>query len=203
MGIPKPEHALTDAARPLPIRSAPRRPRPGRFALVAVAALILFALVAWLHLMGRSFVCPCGEVRIWQSRLVPEENSQQFADWYSALHVVFGIALCGFVRRMRPRWTLLQSFVTVVAGSAVWEAVENVPMVIALFHEPSDALTYSGDSILNSLADTAFVLGGAVLAVRLPVWATCLMALLLELGVTLAINDGLVLGTLRILGAPV
>lgn len=172
--------------------------------MAAAGALAVVALlVLWLHLVGRSFLCSCGDVRFWQGELTPRENSQQFSDWYSALHVVFGIGLFAFVHRMRPRWALERKLLVVIASSAVWEAIENMPFVIALFQEPSDALRYHGDSILNSLGDTVFVLFGAVLAAVLPPWTTLLVALAAELTVSLAINDGLILGTLRLIGIDV
>lgn len=193
---------MTEALRPVPLDLPPRR-GPGGALAVAGALAVVALLVLWLHLVGRSFLCSCGDVRFWQGELTPRENSQQFSDWYSALHVVFGIGLFAFVHRMRPRWALARKLLVVIASSAVWEAIENMPFVIALFQEPSDALRYHGDSILNSLGDTVFVLFGAVLAAVLPPWTTLLVALAAELTVSLAINDGLILGTLRLIGIDV
>lgn len=192
---------MTEAARPAPLELKPRRDPPGLL-LLAGALGVVAALVAWLHLVGRSFLCTCGTVRFWQGELTPAENSQQFADWYSVLHVIFGIGLFLMVRRKRPHWSMGQKLLVVVASSAVWEAIENMPAVIALFQEPSEALGYHGDSILNSLGDTLFVVAGSSLAAALPLWATLFLALAGELAVTVAINDGLILGTLRLFGAP-
>lgn len=193
---------MSETASPAPFELKPRR-TPGGLLLVLGALATVAALTLWLHLVGRSFVCTCGQVRLWQGKLTPAENSQQFSDWYSILHVIFGIGLFAFVQRMRPDWRMGQKLFVVLASSAIWEAVENTPAVIGLFQEPSDALGYHGDSILNSFGDTLFVLAGAGLATALPRWTTLLLVLAGELTVSLAINDGLILGTLRLVGVPV
>ncbi|MEX6505182.1 DUF2585 family protein [Jiella sp. M17.18] len=172
-------------------------------ASVAASLLIVIAMIVWLRLAGRSWVCPCGVVKLWQGAPAPGRNSQQFADWYSALHVIFGLALYTFVTWMRPGWPTGQRAVTAVASSAVWEAMENTPLLIHMFAAPAGGAAYAGDSILNSLGDTVFVVLGFALAARLPLWATLTLALALDAAVEIAVGDGFVLGTLRLLGAPV
>ncbi|ORE99100.1 DUF2585 family protein [Aurantimonas sp. 22II-16-19i] len=166
---------------------------------LAAAALVFAALVAWLRIVDRPWICPCGVVALWQGELSQAQNSQQFSDWYSALHVIFGMALFGFVARMAPRWPLAKRAVLAVASSAAWEAMENTPALIAMFSHSPDAPDYFGDSILNATGDTIFVLAGFFAASKLPAWATVLLAIGLDLVVEVAIGDGFVLGTLRLL----
>ena len=162
---------------------------------------ILVALGLWLVLMGRDAVCACGEVRFWQNTPTSADNSQQFSDWYSLLHGVFGMALFLAIARIKPLWSTGTRLVAAMGGSAVWEAVENMPPVIALFHAGPDS--YAGDSLLNAFGDMVFVIIGFGLAARLPLWATAILAIAAEFTVSLAMHDGLILGTLRLLGAPV
>jgi len=165
--------------------------------------LVLGTMVIWLRLVGRSYLCPCGVVVFWQGELDPAQNSQQFADWYSFLHVMYGFGLLVFANVMRPHWSIGAKALMALASSAIWEMVENTPFVVDLFKHSPHAPTYWGDSVLNSMGDTLFVMIGFGLAARLPLWAVTILAITLELAVSVAINDGMVLATLRLLGIPV
>lgn len=173
----------------------------GSLGQVLVGLGILGALALWLVLMGRDLVCPCGAVEFWQNTPTTVDNSQQFSDWYSFLHGVFGMALFLVIHRIKPTWSWGTKLVTAMGGSAVWEAVENMPFVIALFEGGPDS--YAGDSILNAFGDMAFVVVGFALASALPRWVTLLLAVFAEIAVSIAMHDGLILGTLRLIGAPV
>ena len=168
----------------------------------AIAALMLF-MVGWLRAMGRPWLCPCGTVEFWQGALTAAENSQQFSDWYSALHLIFGMALFGFVHAMKPHWATGAKLVVAIASSVAWEAMENTPVLIALFHDATNAVPYFGDSILNAVGDTLFVALGFLAAAKLPAVVTVLLALGLEATISLAINDGFVIGTLRLFGVDI
>lgn len=189
--------------------SAPAPPPGSGFASIgfrgrlALAAAVLCGLVAALAVMGRHPVCPCGIISLVQTHLSAAQNSQQFADWYSALHVIFGMGLFAFIHWMRPAWPLGTALLAVLIGHTMWELTENTPFVVAVFSGTPNAPDYSGDSILNSLGDTVFALSGAFLASRLSARTTIALALTLELAVTVAIDDGLIVGTLRLVGAPV
>ncbi|MBB4002905.1 DUF2585 family protein [Aurantimonas endophytica] len=169
----------------------------------AVIAVLLLFMVGWLRAMGRPWVCPCGTVELWQGALTAEENSQQFSDWYSALHVIFGMALFGFVHAMKPHWATGAKLVVAVASSAAWEAMENTPVLIELFSNATNAVPYFGDSILNAIGDTLFVALGFLAAAKLPAWMTVLIALALEATIAFAIKDGFVIGTLRLFGVDI
>lgn len=168
------------------------------------AAIVCIALVAgmivWLRVLGRPWTCPCGVLEFWQGDLGKAENSQQFSDWYSALHVIFGMSIYGFVAWMKPGWPLALRVVVTAASSVAWEAMENTPVLISLFGNEMGQ-DYSGDSVLNAVGDTLFVFAGLALAHRLPIWASILIVLALEVTISLAIGDGFVLGTLTLLGS--
>jgi hypothetical protein len=162
---------------------------------------ILAGLGLWLMLLGRDATCPCGDVRFWQGMPTPTDTSQQFADWYSLIHGVFGMALFLAIIWIKPRWSLGTALVAGMGGSAVWEAVENMPVVIAIFHQSPDS--YAGDSILNAFGDMVFVVVGFFLAERLPLALTAALAVAAEITVAVVMGDGLILGSLRLLGVPV
>lgn len=160
--------------------------------LVVLGTLIVH--IAWLLLMDRSLVCPCGAVTLWQSGDDPAQNSQQVADAYSLLHLVFGMGLFLAFTWVRPRWPVIDRALLALISSTTWELVENTPWVIALLNNAANAAPdYHGDSVLNSLADTGFAMLGFAVAMRLPLRWIGVLAVLLELATTLLINDGFML----------
>lgn len=167
---------------------------------IAIGLAILVAMAAWLAFMDRPMICPCGTVAWWDGDPYSPGASQQFSDWFSALHVIYGIGLYAFIRRMAPHWPLGWTVLTMLASSAVWEAMENTPAIIALFGDAPGTPSYEGDSILNAFGDTVFVALGFFLARGLPVPATLALVFALEGAVAVAIGDGFVLGSLRLLG---
>jgi len=72
-------------------------------------------------------------------------------------------------------------------------------MVIDRYREATAALGYTGDSVINSLSDIAMMSLGFLLARRLPVWASVLLAIVLELAALIVIRDNLTLNVLMLL----
>lgn len=166
----------------------------------AVGLLLLAGLALWLLLLGRPLICACGTVRLFVADSASPETSQQIADWYSALHVVFGFGLWLWIDALKPHWQTGRKMLLVLASASLWEAIENIPFVIALFADPPGAAPYAGDSVLNALADTVFVLLGGGMARHLPLWAILILGLAMEFLVMALVSDGYVLGTLRAIG---
>lgn len=168
-------------------------PLAAALSLVAVQSLLLL----W---MGRDAGCGC-DMPLWQVDMGPEGNSSHFADPYSFLHLGYGVAVVVVLGAMRPLWPGRWLLVLAVLCSAIWEVVENLPVVIAIFgYEPGDPLAYHGDTLLNSLGDTVFAVAGGAVALILPRWAGILLVVMIELAVSLAIRDGYVIALLRAVG---
>lgn len=182
---------------------SPRGLLASPYAQCLVGLSIVLAMAGVLDLLGRPLTCECGTVALWDGDPHSPGSSQQFADWYSALHVIFGIGLFLALHRARPRWPTGWLLLTTLASSAVWEIAENTPFIIALFGQAVGAPAYHGDSVLNAVGDTVFVTAGFLAARVLPLPATIGLALLLEVAIATAISDGFVLGTLRLVGIPV
>ena len=70
-------------------------------------------------------------------------------------------------------WALLLAILVECA----WEIAENTDAVIGRYREATIALGYSGDSILNSVSDILMMVVGFLLARRLPVWLSVLVAI--------------------------
>lgn len=136
------------------------------------------AVVLWLWTLGRSLL-PLERPLQWFSLGAgPQHNSQHLADIYSLVHAAAGAGLhlfLGSAWSFRPLWLRL---LLAVASSSVWEMVENTPWVIALFNNLQGPDTYPGDSIVNALSDTAFVVLGFLASRLMPVWAVAATALI-------------------------
>ena len=161
-------------------------------------AAILGAAATALLAMGRSAICPCGRVRLWQGVVQSPENSQQLSDWYSFSHVIHGFLFYAAGRWLLGRWPWQARLVIAAAIEAGWELLENSPLVIDRYRSVTMAYGYSGDSVLNSLSDIGMMLLGFAVARRLPPWVTVTLACGFELFTLWAIRDNLMLNVLML-----
>ena len=161
------------------------------------ALLLLAAAIAVLLAMGRPPICTCGEVTLWGP--VGPRQSQMLADWYSPSHIVHGFLFYAALHFLAPRWPVERRFLVALLIETAWEVAENTPAVIDRYREATIALGYSGDSILNNLSDIAMMALGFLAARKLPLWASVLLVLLLELLPLLVIRDNLTLNVWMLL----
>ena len=168
-----------------------------RTAIVAAAIFIVAAAV--LLAMGRHPICTCGSVAPWVGQRDSPQTSQMLADWYSLSHIVHGLLFYSLLWLVARRWPVTWRFLAALALEALWEVIENTPMVIDRYRETTAALGYTGDSVINSLSDIAMMVIGFVLARRLPVWTSIVLILALELIPLLVIRDNLTLNVLALI----
>jgi hypothetical protein len=169
-----------------------RRATLAVFAILVAAAAILLA-------MGRNPICTCGMIDLWVGARDSPKTSQMLADWYSLSHVVHGLIFYALLWLIARRWPAGWRFVIALLAEAGWEVIENTPLVIDRYRATTAALGYTGDSVINSLSDILMMALGFFAARKLPVWASIVLLLALELVPLLVIRDNLTLNILTLL----
>ena len=166
-------------------------------ALIAAIAigLVYFAVELSWH---RPLICPCGTVKLWTGAVWSAENSQQVSDWYSLSHIIHGFLFYGAAWLLLPGRARLWALPLAVLIEGSWELLENSPIIIDRYRAATAAAGYSGDSILNSMADIGMMAVGFAAARRLPVRATIALALFFELLALAVIRDNLTLNILML-----
>ena len=160
---------------------------------MAIAALIELE-------MGRVPICKCGYIRLWVGAVSSPENSQQIADWYSFSHIIHGFFFYGLFHLIgRGKWPIGSCLVLTVLAESSWEVLENSSFIMDRYRQSTIALSYYGDSVLNSMSDIFFCIVGFALAARLPVWMTLALIVVMELGVGYAIRDNLTLNIIMLI----
>jgi hypothetical protein len=166
------------------------------FGIVAVVLAITGSFERW---MGRSLFGPDGKPGLWEGDIWSSECSQRVADAYSFSHIGHGLVFFALLWLVAWRLPLRLRFLIALILEAGWEMFENSPIIINRYREATMALGYSGDSILNSLSDILMMSLGFLLAWRLPVWASALLLLAMEIGCALWVRDNLTLNVIMLI----
>jgi hypothetical protein len=166
----------------------------------AIAALLIVAVAAAILLaMGRNPICTCGSIDLWVGARDSPKTSQMLADWYSLSHIVHGLLFFALLWLVARRWSIGTRFIAALLVESAWEVIENTPLVIDRYRETAAALGYSGDSVINSVSDILMMCVGFLAARKLPVWASLLLLIVLEIVPLFVIRDNLALNILNLI----
>lgn len=149
--------------------------------------------------MGRHPICTCGTVDLWVGTRDSPKTSQMLADWYSLSHVVHGLLFYAALWLVFRRWPVERRFLVALVVEAGWEVIENTPFIIDRYRETTAALGYSGDSVVNSVSDILMMCVGFLAARKLPVWASILLVVVLEIVPLFVIRDNLALNIVNLI----
>lgn len=172
----------------------------------AAIALVLFVMfAAILFGMNRPPMCACGTIKLWHGIVQSSENSQHISDWYTLSHIIHGFLFFGAGHLLRRKWPRLFPLGVVICLAILvegaWEILENSPIIINRYREVTMSFGYAGDSIINSMADIGWMIGGFFAASRLPWKVTLILAISFEMFTAYMIRDNLTLNILM-LAAP-
>ncbi len=176
---------------------------PSRRAWIATAVLLAVTLAVLLA-MDRPLICTCGQIKLWHGEVQSSGNSQHITDWYSPSHFIHGLIMYFFGWLLWVSWGLFSGRLAkwalpiAVFVEAVWEVVENTPMIIDRYREVTVSFGYVGDSIVNSMADIGWMMAGFLIAFRLPWKVSVAIAVLFELLTLWIIRDNLTLNVVML-----
>ena len=178
-----------------------RQPNIARgFTIWFLAALAILAIqIVTEHVMGRVWVCACGEIKLFEPSVHSSGNSQQFFDWYTPSHIIHGFIFYGVGFLLFRRYPLGARLALATLIESGWEILENSPIIIERYRSVTASYGYEGDSILNSAMDTVSMALGFFVASKAPVWLTIVIAIGFEIATALIIRDNLTLNIIMLI----
>ena len=171
--------------------------------LYGLAALALLTFQAgMLHRFGQPWIAASGHILLWVGNPLSPDTSQQLTDWYSFSHLIHGMIFFWLLRWLAPGLPLPVRLLIAMGIEIGWEIAENSPAVIQHYRQQALAAGYSGDSILNSLSDTAMMSLGFLFASQVKARLVLAIALTFEIFTAVMIRDNLTLNVINLIAPP-
>ena len=160
---------------------------------------ILAITAGLLYWAGRSLICPCGTVKLFDFFPNPAEDSQHIFDWYTFSHILHGLIfyfLIWLVGRGRVPFTV--GILIALVLESGWELFENSQYIINRYQSQSISEHYNGDSVINAIGDILTMAAGFFLASLLPVLASVAVLIGIEVWMAWMIRDNLTLNIISL-----
>jgi hypothetical protein len=168
------------------------------YALATIAVLLVVQIIV-LQWQGRIWWCACGGGAVWVSDTWSSHNSQHVLDPYTFSHILHGVLFCGIIWLVLRKASVLWAFVVCVAMEVFWEILENSTFIINRYREATAALGYTGDSIVNSVSDTACCAAGFIIARHLGLRGSILFFVVVDVAMAILYRDNLTLNILMLI----
>ena len=162
-------------------------------------ALIVLATITIEWWMGRLPLGPDGQFGWFEGDIWSAAQSQRVADPYSVTHLAHGFLFYGMLCLIARRQPVTMRLMAAITLEALWEILENSPIVIDRYRAVTIAQGYVGDSILNSVSDIAMAGIGFLLAWRLPVRVSVTLVVVAEILMVYFYRDNLTLNIVMLL----
>ncbi len=165
-----------------------------------LAIVLVLVAASWLlHSQGRLWICACGHVYLWVSDVWSSDNSQHVLDPYSFTHVLHGLVFFWLLVWAAPRLSLAWRLWLALTIEALWEVGENSAFVIQRYREATAALSYQGDTVVNSLGDILVCGLGFWLAFQLGFRRSLALFVITEFLLLFWIRDSLILNVIMLI----
>ena len=166
----------------------------------AIVGLILVLAITGLieHSTGRSLFGPDGKFGWWEPSVWSSENSQRVADAYSFSHIIHGMLFYAFLWWVARKVPMKYRFILAIIMEALWELLENSPIIIDRYRAVTIAQGYIGDSVLNSVSDIVMAGIGFVISWYYKFWTSVVLIILMELGCLFWVRDNLTLNVVML-----
>jgi hypothetical protein len=161
--------------------------------------LIIISTVIVLRISGRSWLAPDGSLQIWYGEANGPQTSQHLLDPYSFTHFLHGFIFCWILMYFKPGLSIIWGLLCAVAFESVWEITENSQAVIEYYRQATFALGYYGDSIINSLSDILICSVGFITTRKLPLKASLILFLIIEIILLIWIRDSLMVNIIMLI----
>src|SRR3989344_3313191 len=165
-----------------------------KYKVVIIGLLFVMVIAGGIEIWyGRSLLGPDGRFGLWDGNIWGSENSQRVADAYSFSHIIHGMLFYAFLWLVARKVPMKYRFVIALVMEALWELLENSPIIIDRYRAATIAQGYVGDSVLNSVSDIAMAGIGFVITKYSKIWVTVALIILMEVGCLFWIRDNLTL----------
>lgn len=170
------------------------RVRPG---WIVLSGLIVAVLL--LRSEGRIWWCACGMLNVWDGDIWSAHNSQHVFDPYSFTHVLHGVLLFWILSWVFKQMTLPWKVTLAILLESLWEVLENSPFIIQRYREATIGQGYTGDSVVNSLADIMCCAVGVMLARKFGFRLAFALFVIVELALAWMVRDNLTLNVIMLI----